>query len=73
MLPSNPDGALYAGGGEGASFDWADYGQRGTPPNPCADPGAGEDGVMRPPTAEGGALRAQDVRTAATPWGSAGR
>ena len=66
------DGALYAGGGEGASFDWADYGQRGIPPNPCGDPGAGADGVMRPPTAEGGALRSQDLRTPGDPVGLGG-
>ncbi len=51
------DGALYASGGEGASFEFADYGQEG---NQCGDP---PGGVMTPPTAEGGALRSQDVRT----------
>lgn len=43
------DGALYVSGGDGASFDFVDYGQKG---NPCADP-----------TREGGALRSQDIRT----------
>ncbi|HET6772579.1 MAG TPA: PQQ-dependent sugar dehydrogenase [Acidimicrobiales bacterium] len=66
------DGALYAGGGEGASFDWADYGQGGSPPNPCGDPGAGPDGVMRPPTAEGGALRSLDLLTPGDPAGLGG-
>ena len=54
-----PDGALYVSGGDGASFNFADYGQAGgslagtpTPVNPCADPAN-----------EGGALRSQDIRT----------
>ena len=48
-----PDGALYASAGEGASFIFADYGQAG---NPCGDP-----------PSEGGALRAQDLRTSGDP------
>ena len=36
------DGALYASGGDGASFIFADYGQGGgggaLPANPCGDP-----------------------------------
>ena len=36
-----PDGALYVGGGDGASFNFADWGQV---ENPCADPpSAGRD------------------------------
>jgi glucose/arabinose dehydrogenase len=64
-----PDGSLYASGGDGAGFLFADWGQRGgsspaspTPRNPCGDPPAGVGGVERPPTAEGGALRAQSLR-----------
>ena len=34
-----------------------------TPPNPCGDPPGGVGGAMTIPTAEGGALRAQDIRT----------
>ncbi|MFY1687610.1 PQQ-dependent sugar dehydrogenase [Plantactinospora sp. WMMB782] len=60
------DGMLYATAGDGASFSATDYGQLGNPANPCADP---PGGTMTPPTAEGGALRAQDVRTAADPTG----
>ena len=30
-LAFGADGALYAGGGDGASFNWADHGQRGRP------------------------------------------
>ena len=64
-----PDGALYVGGGDGASFNWVDYGQVGTPKNPCGDPPSGLGGEQVPPLAEGGALRAQDVRTTADPVG----
>ncbi len=52
------DGALYAGAGDGASFTFADHGQRGTPVNPCRDP-----------VREGGALRSQDRRTDGDPVG----
>ena len=40
-----PDGALYASGGDGASFTFVDYGQDGSPLNPCGDPpgGVGRD------------------------------
>jgi len=61
-----PDGALYASAGDGASFTFADYGQDGSPVNPCGDPGGS---VPAPPTAEGGALRSQDLRTTADPTG----
>jgi len=61
-----PDGALYVSGGDGASFNFADYGQAGgslagtpTPVNPCADPAN-----------EGGALRSQDIRTMPSGGGS---
>jgi glucose/arabinose dehydrogenase len=54
-LRFGPEGALYAGGGDGATFSNADYGQFGNPPNPCGDP----------PKA-GGSLRAQDLITPET-------
>ena len=54
-LRFGPEGALYAGGGDGASFTSADFGQLGNPPNPCGDP----------PKA-GGSLRAQDLITPET-------
>jgi glucose/arabinose dehydrogenase len=63
------DGALYVSGGDGASFNFADYGQDGSPVNPCGDPPGGVGGSMAPPAAEGGALRSQDVRTPADPTG----
>ncbi|SHG83130.1 PA14 domain-containing protein [Geodermatophilus nigrescens] len=61
------DGALYASAGDGASFDFADFGQDGNPVNPCGDPPGGVGGAMSPPTAQGGALRSQDLRTAGDP------
>ena len=57
------DGALYASGGDGASFNFTDYGQDGSPLNPCGDPPGGVGATLTPPTAEGGALRSQDLRT----------
>jgi hypothetical protein len=51
-LEFGADGALYASGGDGASFGFTDRGQVGTP---CDDP-----------PNEGGALRAQDLRTPVT-------
>lgn len=69
------DGALYATGGDGADFNAPDYGQHGggagspTPRNPCGDPPGGVGGAMSPPTAQGGALRAQDLRTSGDPVG----
>ncbi|MFC0530437.1 discoidin domain-containing protein [Phytohabitans kaempferiae] len=52
------DGMLYVSAGDGASYNFVDYGQLGSPPNPCSDP-----------PNEGGALRAQDVRGTADPTG----
>jgi len=55
------DGALYVSGGDGASFNFVDYGQRGIPKNPCGDPPGVPGTTLSPPTAEGGALRSQDL------------
>ena len=60
-----PDGMLYAGAGEGASFMEYDWGQlpgvKGFPANPCGDP-----------PDEGGSMRSQDVRTPADATGLSG-
>ncbi len=67
-LQFDSSGALYASGGDGASFYNADYGQFGWPQNnECGDPPSGVGGLEEPPTAEGGALRAQDARTPGDP------
>ncbi|HEX3242983.1 MAG TPA: PQQ-dependent sugar dehydrogenase [Solirubrobacterales bacterium] len=53
-LRFGPEGALYASGGDGASFSGTDTGDLGSPANPCGDP-----------PDEGGSLRSQDLRTPA--------
>jgi len=59
------DKKLYAGGGDGASFNVVDYGQLGgsagspTPVNPCGDPPTAAGTRPVPATAQGGALRSQ--------------
>jgi glucose/arabinose dehydrogenase len=67
-----PDGMLYVSAGEGANFNAADWGQWGgdgpTPVNPCGDPYFPADSDA----SEGGALRAQDVRTNGDPAGLSG-
>ena len=42
------DGALYASGGDGASFNFADWGQDGNPLNPCGDPPGGSQAPPSP-------------------------
>jgi glucose/arabinose dehydrogenase len=66
------DGDLYAGAGDGASFNNVDYGQYGAnyagdQANPCGDPPGAVGTALSPPGAEGGALRAQSVRRADGP------
>jgi glucose/arabinose dehydrogenase/PKD repeat protein len=56
------DGALYVSGGDGGSYTFADYGQRGFPePNACGDPPAGFGGEQDPATSLGGSLRSQNL------------
>jgi glucose/arabinose dehydrogenase len=72
-LDFGADGNLYVSGGDGARWGIWDYGQLGDPPNPCGDPPGNTPGsVLTPPTAEGGRLRAQDLRTGGDPLGLAG-
>ena len=66
-LAFGADGQLYVSGGDGASFNWTDYGQDGSPVNPCGDPPGPPGTVLTPPTAQGGALRSQDLRTTGDP------
>lgn len=68
-LQFGPEGALYASGGDGAAYESIpDYGQLGTPPNPCGDPPTpkGTSPEISPgvanPEAQGGALRAQNLK-----------
>jgi glucose/arabinose dehydrogenase len=61
------DGALYASGGTASGFTFNDWGQAGSPLNPCGDPPGGVGATLTPPTAEGGSLRAQDIRTTGDP------
>ena len=61
------DGALYMTGGDGANFNVGDWGQYGSPKNPCNDAWVPVGGIQTPPTAEGGALRSQDARTGLDP------
>ncbi len=63
------DGMLYAGSGDGASYNAVDYGQFGgstpdspTPKNPCNDGPTGRGTAPPPGTSLGGALRSQSVR-----------
>ena len=71
-LETDASGRLYASAGEGASAGFADYGQGGNPKNGCGDPPRGVGGSQTPPTAEGGALRSQDLRTSGDPLGLSG-
>jgi glucose/arabinose dehydrogenase len=65
-----PDGSLYVSGGDGASFNDVDYGQFGWPQlNECGDPPNPVGVADTPPSAEGGALRSQDLRTSGDPVG----
>ena len=68
-LAFDSTGALYVSAGDGASFNHPDYGQDGIPPNPCGDPPTGRGGTQTAPSAEGGALRSQDVNTLSDPTG----
>ena len=65
-LAFGADGALYVSAGDGASFNFVDYGQDGTPSNPCGDPPARRRRTLTPPTAEGGRCGARTCGRRAT-------
>jgi glucose/arabinose dehydrogenase/PKD repeat protein len=63
-LQFGPEGALFASGGDGASFTSPDYGQFGWPQkNQCGDPPVPKGGEQKPPTAFGGSLRSQNIES----------
>ena len=66
------DGKLIASAGDGSTSQFWDWGQSGSPQNPCGDPPGGVGASLTRPTSEGGRLRAQDVRTTSDPTGLAG-
>jgi glucose/arabinose dehydrogenase len=63
-LVFGPDDRLYASGGDGASFNFADWGQHVGNLSPTL---TGQANVCGDPVNEGGALRSQDLRTTADP------
>jgi glucose/arabinose dehydrogenase/PKD repeat protein len=65
-LAFGADGALYATLGDGAQGAGLDVGQL-NPPNACNDPPAGPGQPLTAPSAEGGSLRSQDLRTSTDP------
>ena len=69
QLQFGPDGALYASSGDGAAFSFADWGQDGSPVNPCGDPPGGVGGALTPPTAEGGACARRTCAPTGDPVG----
>ena len=71
-LEFGADGYLYMSAGDGAASHAWDWGQFGNPANPCGDPPGGVGATLAPPTAEGGRLRAQDLRTPGDPTGLSG-
>ena len=66
-----PDGSLYFSHGEAAWAHGANYGQPGgnRPANTCGDPNTPAGTIPTLPGAEGGMLRAQDLRTLSDPVG----
>ncbi len=63
-----PDGSLLAGVGDSAVAA-LDFGRHGQPRNVCGDPPVEAGMEPSAPSAEGGALRSQDLRTRTDPLG----
>jgi glucose/arabinose dehydrogenase len=63
-LQFGPEEALYVSGGDGAAYESIpDWGQLGTPPNPCGDPNQPAGTAPSPRSeSQGGALRAQNLK-----------
>jgi len=68
-LAFDPAGNLYVSAGDGANYGDGDWGQSGLPRNPCGDPPSPVGTALSPPSAEGGVLRSQDLRTSGDPTG----
>jgi glucose/arabinose dehydrogenase len=68
-LAFDKDGKLIASSSDGSTSLFWDYGQGGSPKNPCGDPGGSNPS---PPNSEAGRLRAQDIRTTGDPTGLSG-
>jgi glucose/arabinose dehydrogenase len=71
-LAFDKDGKLIASASDGSTSQFWDWGQSGSPKNPCGDPPGGVGASLTRPTSEGGRLRAQDIRTTADPLGLSG-
>jgi glucose/arabinose dehydrogenase/PKD repeat protein len=71
-LGFDKDGKLIASASDGSTALFWDWGQSGSPANPCGDPPGGVGSSLTRPTSEGGRLRGQDMRTTADPTGLSG-
>ena len=71
-LAFDKDGKLIASASDGSTSQFWDWGQSGSPANPCNDPPGGVGASLTRPTSEGGRFRAQDIRTTSDPLGLSG-
>ena len=63
---SAPTARSTSRGGDGASFNFVDYGQDGSPLNPCGDPPAASGATLTPPTARAAPCAARTCARRAT-------